>query len=120
MQQLTLGEPHHGPVTALVLRGNDLHAAIHGRVHTYDETGSLQRTDTPPGAAPRLACNEDAPLLAGGVYGRRRGRRRHDNRNGDALRGRRVRVERRSATLVAGTVEGATPRRWHDGARRPP
>ena len=36
MQHLTLGAAHHGPVTALVLRGNDVHAAIHGRVHTYD------------------------------------------------------------------------------------
>ena len=45
MQHLTLGAAHHGPVTALVLRGNDVHAAIHGRVHTYDaNTGKLQRT----------------------------------------------------------------------------
>ena len=68
MQQLTLGDPHHGPVTALVLRGNDLHAAIHGRVHTYDATGTLLRTRTLlPCRVHGLACNDDGALLAWGV-----------------------------------------------------
>ena len=70
MQHLKLGEPHHGPVTALVLRGNDVHAAIHGRLHTYDaNTGSLQRTRTLlPCRVHGLACNEDdGALLAWGV-----------------------------------------------------
>ena len=67
--QLTLGEPHHGPVTAVVLRGNDLHAAIHGRLHTYDaNSGKLQRTRTLlPCRVHGLACNEDGALLAWGV-----------------------------------------------------
>ena len=66
--QLTLGEAHHGPVTALVLRGKDVHAAIHGRVHTYDTTGKLQRTRTLlPCRVHGLACNEDGALLAWGV-----------------------------------------------------
>ena len=67
--QLTLGQAHHGPVTALVLRGNDVHAAIHGRLHTYDATtGKLQRTRTLlPCRVHGLACNEDGALLAWGV-----------------------------------------------------
>ena len=66
--QLTLGEPHHGPVTAIVLRGKDVHAAIHGRVHTYDTTGKLQRTRTLlPCRVHGLACNKDGALLAWGV-----------------------------------------------------
>ncbi len=67
--QLTLGQAHHGPVTALVLRGNDVHAAIHGRVHTYDaSSGKLQRTRTLlPCRVHGLACNEDGALLAWGV-----------------------------------------------------
>ena len=69
MQHLKLGAAHHGPVTALVLRGNDVHAAIHGRVHTYDaNTGKLQRTRTLlPCRVHGLACNEDGALLAWGV-----------------------------------------------------
>ena len=52
-----------------MLRGNDLHAAIHGRVHTYDaNTGTLQRTRTLlPCRVHGLACNEDGALLAWGV-----------------------------------------------------
>ena len=59
----------HGPVTALVLRGNDVHAAIHGRIHTYDTTGKLQRTRMLlPCRVHGLACNEDdGALLAWGV-----------------------------------------------------
>ena len=69
MQHLNLGEAHHGPVTAVVLRGNDVHAAIHGRVHTYDaNTGSLQQTRTLlPCRVHGLACNDDGALLAWGV-----------------------------------------------------
>ncbi|CAH0367213.1 unnamed protein product [Pelagomonas calceolata] len=67
--QLTLGEAHHGPVTAVVLRGNDVHAAIHGRLHTYDaNSGKLQRTRTLlPCRVHGLACNDDGALLAWGV-----------------------------------------------------
>ena len=66
--QLTLGEPHHGPVTAIVLRGKDVHAAIHGRVHTYANTGSLQRTRMLlPCRVHGLALREDGALLAWGV-----------------------------------------------------
>ena len=70
MQHLKLGAAHHGPVTAVVLRGNDVHAAIHGRVHTYDaSTGSLQRTRTLlPCRVHGLALREDdGALLAWGV-----------------------------------------------------
>ena len=69
MQHLKLGAAHHGPVTALVLRGNDVHAAIHGRVHSYDATtATLQRTRTLlPCRVHGLACNEDGALLAWGV-----------------------------------------------------
>ena len=69
MQHLKLGAAHHGPVTAVVLRGKDLHAAIHGRLHSYDaNTGSLQRTRTLlPCRVHGLACNEDGALLAWGV-----------------------------------------------------
>ena len=69
MQHLNLGEAHHGPVTAVVLRGDDVHAAIHGRVHTYDATtGTLQRTRTLlPCRVHGLACNDDGALLAWGV-----------------------------------------------------
>ena len=69
MQHLKLGAAHHGPVTAVVLRGKDVHAAIHGRVHTYDaNTGSLPRTRTLlPCRVHGLACNEHIALLAWGV-----------------------------------------------------
>ncbi len=69
MQHLKLGAAHHGPVTAIVLRGNDVHAAIHGRVHTYDTTGKLQRTRTLlPCRVHGLALREDdGALLAWGV-----------------------------------------------------
>ena len=69
MQQLTLGDAHHGPVTAVLLRGNEVHAARHGRVATYNAaTGKLQQTRTLlPCRVHGLAVCDDSALLAWGV-----------------------------------------------------